>query len=338
MPSKFIVEQADILHRTKNPELVIKNLKEKYTASSFPSQMSRVKTEWYKYNDRHPGFQTRFNMVYDEMKHSNTSKDSLKELKRFGKDDLIIQVKKRRSADASGLTGDFAIDSSIAAFNLLPSYMDKYHMSSEDKADGARISSKSLEKRSMDCIEIDDADELVDFCKETIKKLEKDPFTIAACLGIVCGRRSIEILKTGAFDMSDKSSYAITFDGAAKKKSMCSNRCDIPLLMKAKYVIPGIEYIRNQIPCGGLDNAQVNSKYSHKLGTGMKRILNNLDVRFHDGRAAYGLISFQVYKHNYSINLWLQRVLLHESIDTSIYYSRCKVKKCELSLGKWIFD
>jgi hypothetical protein len=338
MPSKFIIDQAELLFKTQKPDIVIKNLKDKYTVSSFPSQMSRVKTEWYKYNDINHEFNLNFDIAYENLKRLNVPKASLKEMKKFGKDDLIKKCKKKRSAGSpGGFSGNEHVDLAIVAINLMPTYMNKYHMSSEEKAIGSKLSNESLERRSMSCIEIKDADRLLEKCKEVIKKLEEDPFTIAACLGIVCGRRSIEILKTGNFYVSERGSHACNFDGAAKKKSICSDHCEIPLLMKYKYIIDAIEYVRKKIPCDTLDNSQVNSKYSHKLGGGAKYLLNDLNARFHDLRGIYGMISFNAFSHDCSINMWLKQVLIHETLDTSIYYSRCKVYKCETEIGRWKF-
>ncbi|CAN0058543.1 unnamed protein product, partial [Ectocarpus sp. 12 AP-2014] len=58
MPSKFILEQAELLHRTKDAKPVLDNLRNKYALSSFPSQMSRVKVEWCKFGERHEEFYT----------------------------------------------------------------------------------------------------------------------------------------------------------------------------------------------------------------------------------------------------------------------------------------
>lgn len=339
MPSKFIKDQAELLYRTHKPENVMKNLKEKYTVSSFPSQMSRVKSEWYKYNDRNETVNLSIEMAIDNLKKLGVSKNYIKEMKRFGRDDLATQCKKKRSAGSpGGFSGNDHVDLAIVSINLLPKYMENYHMSNEDKKIGSKLSSESLEKRSMTCIEIKDADKLLEKCKETIKNLDKDPFEIAACLGIVCGRRSIEILKTGHFYSSPKGSHACLFDGAAKKKSICVNHCDIPLLMKHKYVISAIEYVREKIPCNDLENSQVNSKYSHRLGDASKYLLKDVTARFHDLRGIYGMISFNTFSHECSINMWLKQVLIHDTLDTSIYYSRCRVHKCETKIGRWRFD
>ena len=336
MPSRFIIEQAEMLYRTKDAGLVLENIRNKYATSSFCSQMSRVKSEWYKFNERHDDFMTTINSEYERLKRSDVPKKALKELKYYIKDDLAMQMKKRRSIKTpEGLSGDDDVDFVISSTPVLPEYMKKYQLTPEDRIVSSEISRKSLEARSMDCVIVEDADELLEKCKKTIKGLDDDPFYIAACLSVVCGRRSIEILKSGNFKGSDDNELCCLFSGAAKKKVICTKYCEIPLLMKSKYVIAGLKYIREYIPCSGLTNSQINSKYSHKLGDAAKILMNNLGVRFHDLRCIYGMVSFRMYKHDGSINIWLKKSLLHETLDTSVFYSRCKIEKCETSLGRW---
>lgn len=58
MPSAFIVSQTEILKRTQDCFLVLQNIRDKYAVFSFPSQMTRVKGEWMKYNDRYPNLKS----------------------------------------------------------------------------------------------------------------------------------------------------------------------------------------------------------------------------------------------------------------------------------------
>lgn len=338
MPSRFIVEQAELLYRSKDAELVLENLRNKYATSSFCSQMSRVKGEWYRFNDRHEDFAATIGSEYERLKAlSGVPRKALKELKYYMRDDLATQMKKRRSIRTpEGLSGDEDVDFVISSTPVLPEYMKKYQLSPEDRIVSFEMSRKSLEARSVDCVTVGDADALLETCKNVIKRLEEDPFYIAACLSVVCGRRSIEILRTGNFQGVEGRDLACLFSGAAKKKAMCTTRfCEIPLLMKSRHVIAGLKHIRGLIPCSGLTNSQINSKYSHKLGDAAKILMNDLGVRFHDLRCIYGMVSFKMYKHDGSINIWLKKALLHETLDTSVFYSRCKIEKCDTILGRW---
>lgn len=343
MPSQFILEQADLLHRTKDAKSVLDNLRERYALSSFPSQMSRVKVEWCKYEERHEDFFTSMDTVYKAAcsPESSCSKRAVKELKQYIRDDLITQMKKWRSAKSpGGFSGNTRIDELICQVALIPDYMKEYRLTDTDRTSSSTLAKKSLETRSMDCVDIPDADALLERCVNKIKENKDSVFVIAACLSVVCGRRSIELLKTGNFSEGSeaRAPYNCFFSGAAKKKVVCEDRCEIPLLTKFKYLKPALKRLREQVPCEGLTNSQINSRYSHKLGDAAKIITNDMKVRFHDLRCIYGMLSHLKFKNTCSINVWLCKALCHEALDTSIFYSRCKIGKCENgSLGRWDF-
>lgn len=343
MPSKFIVEQAELLHRTKDAKPVLDNLRERYALSSFPSQMSRVKVEWCKYGERHENFFKSMDTVYSAASspESVCSKRTVKELKQYIRDDLITQMKKWRLAKSpGGFSGNARIDELICNVPLIPDYMREYRLTQEDRTSTSDLAKKSLETRSMDCVDIPDADDLLQRCVEKIKENKDSVFVIAACLSVVCGRRSIELLKTGVFSEGSETHapYNCFFSGAAKKKVVCDDRCEIPLLTKFKYIKAALRRVREKLPCENLTNSQINSRYSHKLGDAAKIITNDMRVRFHDLRCIYGMLSHLKFENNCSINVWLKKSLCHEALDTSIFYSRCKIGKCEEgSLGRWYF-
>ncbi|CAM9312628.1 unnamed protein product [Ectocarpus sp. 8 AP-2014] len=216
--------------------------------------------------------------------------------------------------------------------------MQEYRLSEEDRANTSTLAKRSLEARSMECVDIKDADLLSSRCTEKIKANKENPFVLAACLSVACGRRSIEILKTGRFGESEKGGgFGCFFTGATKKKVMCQDVYEIPLLVKFKYIKPALERVRDMIPCGGLTNTQINSRHSHKMGDAAKIITEDISVRFHDLRCIYGMISHRIFDNTCSINIWLKHALMHETLDTSMFYSRCKIGKCETRLGKWAF-
>lgn len=341
MPSKFIIEQAELLHRTKNAKPVLDNLREKYALSSFPSQMSRVKVEWCKFEDRHEHFFNRMEQVYRAAQSAEHlyPKKAVKELRQYMKDNMILQMKKWRAAKSpGGLTGDTKIDELICKVQLLPDYMKEYRLTENDRTSSSELSKKSLETRSKDCVIIEDADALVEKCVEKIKTNADCPFILAACISLLCGRRSIEVLKTGIFSEGTeaRAPYACFFTGAAKKKVVCEDRCEIPCLVKYRYLKHALRRVREKIPCENLSNTEINAKYSHKLGDAAKIVTGNMKLRFHDLRALYGMLSFQMFENNCSLNIWLKLQLMHESLDTSVFYSRCKIAKCEKKIGQWI--
>ena len=335
MPSEFIRSQAELLVRTKDTFAVLQNIRDKYALSSFPSQMSRVKDEWYTHKDRHEDFETMYNHGLKSLLEAQVSSKYIDQYRKFHKDDMKEQLAKSKKAYAGELSGSRRTDAAIARIKILPEYMNDYHLSKDDIIKNKARSSESLDKRAMDCITVENGDELVHRCKSILKSLTEDVFIIISAVAVLTGRRSIEILSIGDFRRSSKGEYCCLFSGGAKKRDLESIPCEIPLLVKFKYIKRAIDFIRERIDISDMNNSEVNSKYSHKLGDSAKILLGSLDTRFHDLRAVYGTITHSYFENTCSINIWLKRVLLHENIDTSVFYSRCKVGKCRTILGKW---
>ncbi len=335
MPSAFIKEQAELLYRTKDTFGVLQRIRDKYALSSFPSQMSRVKEEWYKYEDRHEDFQKNFNHGLKSLISKQVPERFVREYRQFENDDMKEQLRKSKAASAGILTDSRRTNHALARIRILPEYMSDYRLTKDDITKHNVRSEKCLEKRAMDCVVVDHGDRLVSKCQTIIKQLKEDPFVVAAAIAVLCGRRSIEILKLGTFHPCPRGSYSSSFEGAAKKRGVEVDQQYIPLLVKYKYLKPAIDRVRESVDVDGMTNSEINSKYSHKLGDAAKILTTNLQTRFHDLRAIYGCITHKCFKNNCSINIWLKKVLMHDNIDTSVFYSRCKVHGCTYNLGEW---
>lgn len=335
MPSAFIVEQAELLYRTKDTFGVLQRIRDKYALSSFPSQMSRVKEEWYKFKDRHEHFEKAYKKGLHSLVAQQVSPRFISQYRQFHEDGMKEQLRKSKLASLGNLTGSSRTDRNISKIPILPDYMSDYRLTKEDISKNNVRSEKCLEKISMDCVVVEDGEELVSRCRKIVRDLTEDVFVVAAAVAVLCGRRSIEILKIGAFhECPGDSPYSALFEGAAKKRGESETR-RIPLLVKYKYLKPAVTHVRNAVEVQDMTNSQINSKYSHKLGDAAKILMANLDTRFHDLRAVYGCITHQTFKNNCSINIWLKKVLMHDNIDTSVFYSRCKVHGCKTNLGRW---
>ena len=339
MPSAFICSQAELLVRTKDTFSVLQNIRDKYALSSFPSQMSRVKEEWYSFADRHKDFDAMCNRGLKYLIDERVSSKYLEQYKNFVRDDIKTQLaKSKKASSGEGLTGSRRTDSAISRIRILPEYMEDYRLSKDDITKIKTRSSESLDKRAMDCIIVENGEELVRRCTRILKDLTEDVFLVVAATAVLCGRRSIEILRVGEFEQCYRGEYSCAFSGGAKKRDIESSPCEIPLLIKCKYIKRAIDFIRERVDIKDMTNSQINSKYSHKLGDSAKILLNSLHTRFHDLRAIYGTITHHCFHNKCSINVWLKRVLLHENIDTSVFYSRCKVSNNGKTIGEWLIE
>ena len=84
---------------------------------------------------------------------------------------------------------------------------------------------------------------------------------IAAGLAVLTGRRSAEILATAQFEY--KTPYSVTFTGALKRKGEPQQLSfEIPTLAQAEYIINALNKLRQIVDTEGMDNTDINQKYS----------------------------------------------------------------------------
>ena len=86
MPSAFIKDQAELLYRTKDTFGVLQRIRDKYALSSFPSQMSRVKEEWYQYQDRHENYEKMYSRGLQSLVNQQVSARFISQYRQFHKD------------------------------------------------------------------------------------------------------------------------------------------------------------------------------------------------------------------------------------------------------------
>ena len=147
MPSEFITSQAELLFRTHDTFLVLQNLRDKYSTSSFPSQMSRVKDAWFDYNDRHENYERALSSGFKYLKTQGISSKYLQQYIQFGEDGMKEQLKKIKLAKKNNLTGSSRADSAISQIQILPEYMKDYKLSEEDISKNNNLVNSCIEKR-----------------------------------------------------------------------------------------------------------------------------------------------------------------------------------------------
>ena len=93
---------------------------------------------------------------------------------------------------------------------------------------------------------------------------------IAAGLAVLTGRRSAEILSTAQFEY--KTPYSVTFTGALKRKGETQQLSfEIPTLAQAEYIINALDKLRQIVDTEGMDNTDINQKYSDAVARACDR-------------------------------------------------------------------
>ena len=93
---------------------------------------------------------------------------------------------------------------------------------------------------------------------------------IAAGLAVLTGRRSAEILATAQFEY--KTPYSVSFTGALKRKGETQQLTfEIPTLAQAEYIINALNKLRQIVDTEGMDNTDINQKYSDAVARACDR-------------------------------------------------------------------
>ena len=92
---------------------------------------------------------------------------------------------------------------------------------------------------------------------------------VVPALLLATGRRSVEVLKTGGFEIV--SEYRVRFSGQAKKGDIPGAPFEIDLLAPAAMVITGIDWLRKNYDCKDLSNLQVHTKYGKCVQLAVKK-------------------------------------------------------------------
>ena len=93
---------------------------------------------------------------------------------------------------------------------------------------------------------------------------------IAAGLAVLTGRRSAEILATAQFEY--KTPYSVSFTGALKRKGETQQLSfEIPTLAQAEYIINALNKLRQIVDTEGMDNTDINQKYSDAVARACDR-------------------------------------------------------------------
>jgi len=111
---------------------------------------------------------------------------------------------------------------------------------------------------------------------------------VAVGLAFLTGRRSIEILALGSFEVKDKSH--VLFKGQAKKRDKDIKGYTIPVLCDSQLVVNGLKRLNGLKNFDNLTNEQIHNSTSASLNKAVKKYFNRFAVKeltMHDLRRIY---------------------------------------------------
>ncbi len=221
------------------------------------------------------------------------------------------------------------------SIRLTPSYVDMLRLTPEEHHQWKTNADESLRRKSQNVIRIERCDDLVTIARSILRQDCPPADDVIIALALVTGRRMVELLLTGDFQLDPHDKYGLFFSGQAKSglrqlASMTSDyqsRYHIPVLASGTSILRSFQRIRK-----GLGNItepkQVNTQWCKRLNHRVRQLIHP-DVTFHDLRMLYGLVSFEVFKpHRYGINGWISRVLGQDGPYVSCHYTKIQISGC----------
>jgi Telomere resolvase len=220
------------------------------------------------------------------------------------------------------LTGVPKVDEMIQALPVLPDYIVNLKMSQKERDSLAKKSSEALQKKSLNSIQIDACD-LIEKCISILEDIKSNPFDLACALGLLSGRRMVELFKTAEFEKVKGDKRSLLFRGQAKKAFQGGEvEYHIPTLVESSSLVDGLKRLRGMKPVGDdMTNKEVNLKWSNSCNCAARRMLGE-GRHFHELRAVYAVIAFHAtMPHTLSLNAFVAKVLGHAGLNNSLNYT-----------------
>jgi hypothetical protein len=238
-------------------------------------------------------------------------------LDEFNEMDLAHKHAVQRRLKASQYSGHALVDDLITAFTIFPAYILDLRVNDIERSALLRQATTALEAKSVQSIPVQ-ASELISNCKATLKDARANPFDTAAALGLLTGRRCIELFKTATFTHLNE--HSVLFTGQAKKGDLVDVSYEIPVLAPPELINTALERLRAAKDCSAITNRDVNLRYANSANAGARRLLGK-EHHFHTLRGIYAVIAHNCcLPHRYSQNAFVAKVLGHASLGSSLHY------------------
>jgi integrase len=205
-----------------------------------------------------------------------------------------------------------------------------FALTDTERAKMRKESEKKVEKNNNDVQSFS-----VQQIEHVVKDLTKsnDQTDKILLLMLQSGMRLIEVLRVARVRPSQQANYAVFTHLAKQKKNSKSTRVDKPLLFTDyKTFERDLASVRNYVrrdTAGkepSMTNKELTNHFNHSVNMRVRKHLGG-NYTSHIARKIYGSLSYK--KHGdpqtTSLNAWLERVLGHKSITTSLSYSNVQV-------------
>jgi Telomere resolvase len=301
---------------------------------SLPTYLSATKKQWLTlgvHNEAYPAQYAETLQRLDNMIRSATGVDKAAltaaktKLVEFNTKSLTDKNGIQRRVRTTPYSGHALVDDMIVSLQILPPYMNDLKVTVAESNDQKKKQTQALERKSVQSHTVQ-ASEMIAKCRGVLKDTRANPFDLAVAIGLITGRRMIEIFKTGTFTAVGED-CRMRFGGQVKKSDYAeATSYDIPVLAPPELVKKAVARLRSLKDCSELTKREGNLKWSNSCNTAARRLLGE-GRHFHDLRALYAVIAFNAaLPHRFSLNAFIAKVLGHEHLSNSISYSAIHIE------------
>jgi Telomere resolvase len=318
---------------THDAKGVVEFVRERWP-KSIGSYISQTKKQWMTLNVINENYTTQYDAALKTVdtaisqgrpREKEALRSARAKLEAFHGMDLTDKNAVQRRLRAVQYSGHAMVDDLISSFTIFPAYIDDLRVSLTERTALQKQATAALEAKSVQSFTVQ-ASELISRSKATLKDARANPFDIAAALGLVTGRRTIEIFKSAAFTAVTE--HTVMFSGQAKKSDIeDAVTYEIPVLATPELINTALTRLRTAKDCSALTNREVNLKYASSANTAARRLLGK-EHHFHSLRGIYAVIAYNCcLPHRYSLNAFVAKVLGHSSLGSSLHYCCIHVEK-----------
>jgi Telomere resolvase len=268
---------AAYLADTKDAKGVVAFIREKWP-KSIASYVSQTKKQWMTLDVIFEGYAAQYSAALATVdsaiaRAKGTEKEMLcgarAKLIEFNEMNLASKHAVQRRLKAAQYSGHAMVDDLITALTIFPAYINDLKVSDTERTALQKAATNALEAKSVQSIPVQ-ASDLISKCKATLKDTRANPFDTAAALGLLTGRRTVELFKTAAFTPKDE--HSVLFSGQAKKGDLAEPvSCEIPVLAPPELINSALARLRAAKDCSAITNRDVNLRYANSSNAGARR-------------------------------------------------------------------
>jgi Telomere resolvase len=324
--SKTTDTLAAYLADTNDAKGVVAFIRENWP-KSLASYVSQTKKQWMNLNVINENYAVQYATAIGTVDKAisiakgverNLLRSARAKLVEFNGMNLANKHAVQRRLKAAQYSGHALVDDLISTFTIFPAYIDELRVSMTERTALQKQATVALEAKSVQTITVQ-ASDLISRCKATLKDARANAFDTAAAIGLLTGRRTVEIFKTAAFTPVNE--HAVMFSGQAKKGDVAEAvTYEIPVLASPELIITALARLRIAKDCTAITNRDVNLRYANSANAAARRLLGT-EHHFHSLRGIYAVIAHNCcLPHRYSQNAFVAKVLGHAGLGSSLHY------------------